>query len=131
MYDPVRIRSHPGVRSDLFSRPLSNALVTDFFGGVADVDVVESQLFQDLASSSHDHQDLENLFNPLPDTTQIDTNTSRPVNWAGSRLPVRGGSHAVDERRAWVGLGMVGVLAGFVLLQTRFRTASNYKDRKQ
>ncbi|KAI0738307.1 peptidase C13 family-domain-containing protein [Daedaleopsis nitida] len=39
-YDPVKIRSHPGVRSDLFRRPVRDALVTDFFGGVAQVEVL-------------------------------------------------------------------------------------------
>ncbi|TBU25261.1 peptidase C13 family-domain-containing protein [Dichomitus squalens] len=39
-YDPVKIRSHPGVRSDLFERDLRDTLVTDFFGGVAQVEVL-------------------------------------------------------------------------------------------
>ncbi|KAI6019989.1 peptidase C13 family-domain-containing protein [Pisolithus orientalis] len=38
-YDPVKIRSHPGVRSDLFQRPLEGALVTDFFGGVSQAEI--------------------------------------------------------------------------------------------
>ncbi|KAJ3885663.1 peptidase C13 family-domain-containing protein [Lentinula edodes] len=54
-YDVPKIGSHPGVRSDLFDRPLGlrEALITDFFGGVVEVDVdgeSESvlQLFEDL-----------------------------------------------------------------------------------
>ncbi|TFK17389.1 hypothetical protein FA15DRAFT_676095 [Coprinopsis marcescibilis] len=39
--DPEKIKSNPGVRSDLFGRPLEDALITDFFGGVAQVEVVE------------------------------------------------------------------------------------------
>ncbi|KAI0708732.1 peptidase C13 family-domain-containing protein [Cerioporus squamosus] len=39
-YDPEKIHSHPGVRSDLFGRPLRDALVTDFFGGVAQAEVL-------------------------------------------------------------------------------------------
>ncbi|EJF61931.1 hypothetical protein DICSQDRAFT_146723 [Dichomitus squalens LYAD-421 SS1] len=39
-YDPVKIRSHPGVRSDLFERDFRDTLVTDFFGGVAQVEVL-------------------------------------------------------------------------------------------
>ncbi|RPD55210.1 hypothetical protein L226DRAFT_539145 [Lentinus tigrinus ALCF2SS1-7] len=39
-YDPDKIHSHPGVRSDLFGRPLRDALVTDFFGGVAQAEVL-------------------------------------------------------------------------------------------
>lgn len=33
------IRSHAGVRSDLFRRPLDKTRVTDFFGGVAQAEV--------------------------------------------------------------------------------------------
>ncbi|EIM88747.1 uncharacterized protein STEHIDRAFT_75515 [Stereum hirsutum FP-91666 SS1] len=39
-YDPIKIRSNPGVRSDLFHRPLSKTLITDFFGGVAHAEVL-------------------------------------------------------------------------------------------
>jgi phosphatidylinositol glycan class K len=35
------IHSSPGVRSDLFNRPLSETLLTDFFGGVSEVEVLE------------------------------------------------------------------------------------------
>ncbi|KAH7926147.1 hypothetical protein BV22DRAFT_1033165 [Leucogyrophana mollusca] len=38
-YDPVKIHSNAGVRSDLFQRPLDKALITDFFGGVAQAGV--------------------------------------------------------------------------------------------
>ncbi|KAJ7619387.1 peptidase C13 family-domain-containing protein [Roridomyces roridus] len=41
-YDPVKISSDPGVRADLFRRPLDEVLITDFFGGVAQVEVQES-----------------------------------------------------------------------------------------
>jgi hypothetical protein len=40
-FDPVKIKSHPGVRSDLFNRPLSQTLLTDFFGGVSQIEVDE------------------------------------------------------------------------------------------
>ncbi|KAH9847725.1 peptidase C13 family-domain-containing protein [Lenzites betulinus] len=39
-YDPVKINSHPGVRSDLFPRSLRDTLVTNFFGGVAQAEVL-------------------------------------------------------------------------------------------
>ncbi|KAK0473713.1 peptidase C13 family-domain-containing protein, partial [Armillaria novae-zelandiae] len=38
-YDVKTILSHPGVRDDLFHRPLNEILITDFFGGVANVEV--------------------------------------------------------------------------------------------
>ncbi|KAI0731487.1 peptidase C13 family-domain-containing protein [Fomitopsis betulina] len=39
-FDPKKLDSHPGVRSDLFGRPLDKTLVTDFFGGVAQVEII-------------------------------------------------------------------------------------------
>ena len=124
MYDPDRLRSHPGVRSDLFQRSLGSALVTDFFGGVADVDVVESHLYHDLKAS----QGSKEIEPPVSNNARSNVNLSRPKAEAGPRLvpPRRNG--AVHEMRAWTGLGMVGVLAGFVLFQSRFRTASSARD---
>lgn len=37
-YDPAKIKSHPGIRTDLFPFNLTETLVTDFFGGVSDVE---------------------------------------------------------------------------------------------
>ena len=126
MYDPIRIRSHPGVRSDLFQRPVGSALVTDFFGGVADVDVIESHLYQDL-EASWDKQEPESP--PRLNNVRSDVNASRPTERVGSRLPPRR-SGAVHEKRAWTGLGMVGLLVGFVLFQSRFRTGSSSRDSR-
>lgn len=42
-YDPDSIRSTPGVRTDLFkSRSLEQVLLTDFFGGVSDAELVSA-----------------------------------------------------------------------------------------
>lgn len=41
-YDPVRIHSNPGVRTDLFRRPLDSVRITDFLGGVARVELTMS-----------------------------------------------------------------------------------------
>ncbi|KZV90899.1 hypothetical protein EXIGLDRAFT_616317 [Exidia glandulosa HHB12029] len=43
-YDPVRIKSNASVRSDLFPRPLDRTRLTDFFGGVAQAEVVDAAL---------------------------------------------------------------------------------------
>ncbi|CAO3656588.1 unnamed protein product [Mucor fragilis] len=42
-YDPVKIASHPGIRSDLFNRPLNEVKVTDFFGNVQNVELTKSR----------------------------------------------------------------------------------------
>ncbi|KAF7723906.1 glycosylphosphatidylinositol anchor biosynthesis [Apophysomyces ossiformis] len=38
-YDPEKISSHPGIRSDLFKRPVDKVKVTDFFGNVQNVEL--------------------------------------------------------------------------------------------
>lgn len=40
-YDPSVIHSHPGVRTDLFSRPIDSVRITDFLGGVAQVELTQ------------------------------------------------------------------------------------------
>ncbi|CAO3611131.1 unnamed protein product [Cunninghamella blakesleeana] len=42
-YDPVKIASHPGIRSDLFRRPLDKVKVTDFFGNVQNVELTRQR----------------------------------------------------------------------------------------
>ncbi|KAI8373424.1 peptidase C13 family protein [Choanephora cucurbitarum] len=42
-YDPAKIASHPGIRSDLFNRPLDKVKVTDFFGNVQNVELTKSR----------------------------------------------------------------------------------------
>ncbi|KAI8973390.1 peptidase C13 family-domain-containing protein [Mycotypha africana] len=42
-YDPVKIASHPGIRSDLFNRPLDKVKVTDFFGNVQNVELTKNR----------------------------------------------------------------------------------------
>ncbi|GAA5909821.1 GPI-anchor transamidase [Sporobolomyces salmoneus] len=45
------IHSTPGVRSDLFRRPLNETLLTDFFGGVSEVELSEDGVEEDFSSS--------------------------------------------------------------------------------
>lgn len=42
-YDPALIASHPGIRSDLFKRPLDRVKVTDFFGNVQNIELTRQQ----------------------------------------------------------------------------------------
>jgi phosphatidylinositol glycan class K len=39
----VKIASHPGIRSDLFNRPLDKVKVTDFFGNVQNVELTKKR----------------------------------------------------------------------------------------
>ena len=122
MYDPVRIRSHPGVRSDLFQRPVSSALVTDFFGGVAGVEVVDSDPF---AGSSPPQDSGESVPRPVDVEKTRSASTLSTTN-RGSiprRRPARNEkSQNGGAWRAWAGLGLVGALAGFAVFQGTPRT---------
>ncbi|KAG8933379.1 glycosylphosphatidylinositol anchor biosynthesis [Tulasnella sp. 418] len=51
-YNFHQIRSHAGVRTDLFNRGLDKTLLTDFFGGVAQVEVVDEQVSSGEPSSA-------------------------------------------------------------------------------
>lgn len=53
-YNPADIHSHPGIRSDLFGRNLSDVLITDFFGNIQNVEIdnVEDNLLE-LVRMSH------------------------------------------------------------------------------
>jgi len=40
-YDPQKIHSHAGVRTDLFHRDLSDVAITNFFGNIQAVEIGE------------------------------------------------------------------------------------------
>ena len=42
-YNPAQIHSHPGISTDLSSTSPQEILVTDFFGGVASVEVLDKE----------------------------------------------------------------------------------------
>ncbi len=47
MYDPIAMKSRPGIRTDLFtSRSLNQTLVTDFFGGVAQAEILDDHAYE-------------------------------------------------------------------------------------
>jgi len=50
-YDAEKIKSTPGIRSDLFRRPLDQVRVTDFFGSVQSVELTPSRYNLTAASS--------------------------------------------------------------------------------
>ncbi|KAG0168997.1 glycosylphosphatidylinositol anchor biosynthesis [Apophysomyces sp. BC1034] len=65
-YDPEKISSHPGIRSDLFSRPLDKVKVTDFFGNVQNVELTRQQ--SPLVESDEDDEDEEDETHPTNPT---------------------------------------------------------------
>lgn len=51
-FDPAVIHSHPGVRTDLLHRPIDSIRITDFFGGVAQVELDHTSAGIDSAALS-------------------------------------------------------------------------------
>ncbi|KIY47881.1 hypothetical protein FISHEDRAFT_17449, partial [Fistulina hepatica ATCC 64428] len=76
-YDPKRIRSHPGVRSDLFARPVDSVRITDFFGSVAQQ--VEVQGASDAAAPT-------TLVDDVP--TSQDTEDQVVTSFVVSKTPI-------------------------------------------
>ncbi|KDQ06883.1 hypothetical protein BOTBODRAFT_167595 [Botryobasidium botryosum FD-172 SS1] len=111
-YDPVPIKSHPGVRADLFPRPVHETLVTDFFGGVAQVELIDD-----------DSEPARGT--PISISIPINTNTNTNVpiqneEPRSARAEVRDSSPAsarrvqsnVKVKSAGVGVGGVGSSVG-------------------
>ena len=108
-YDPEIIRSHPGVRSDLFHRPLERTLITDFFGGVAHAEVMDSDpkhgsfipLVPAFAQVDSIIKDERNVVEVQPDQTE------------------RTEDYRVRLFRAWGSVGIMGLLVTWVILNTK------------
>jgi hypothetical protein len=99
-YDPVAIKSHPGVRADLFKRPLDGALITDFFGGVAQVEVGGARAG---VPSAGDHPPLPR---PSPALAPALRNVSAVA--AGGQPPTSA-RHAMGQWVAVLGLAVLMV----------------------
>ncbi|TFK37982.1 peptidase C13 family-domain-containing protein [Crucibulum laeve] len=109
-YDVSKIGSHPGVRSDLFNRPLDRARITDFFGNVAHVEVTpsieaETPAFVPPTTPGQKSERAIPSQSALPSLT-----TSQPLmdmrwlnNWRVAR--------------AWTSVALLGALIGWVGLQ--------------
>ncbi|KIJ58193.1 hypothetical protein HYDPIDRAFT_96436 [Hydnomerulius pinastri MD-312] len=119
-YDPVPIRSHPGVRSDLFRRPLDKALITDFFGGVAQVEMfpaVEEKI-QANTFVSKCSQDTK-IPQQHPPNPTADELISGEVHANTTSVPLSGFANQPwdtrwKEIRKWTSVLLVGSLVGWV-----------------
>jgi glycosylphosphatidylinositol transamidase (GPIT) subunit GPI8 len=115
-YDPVKIKSHPGVFTEYFLDDLAKVLVTDFFGGVSRAEGVD-EVDVDTSSSTSVRVNGE-------DASDIDGQSK--VIRIRKRLPTRQGYMMKPSKRAtdwavdiaqgwtrWVALsGLIG-LGGF------------------
>ncbi|KAG1461738.1 hypothetical protein G6F46_004714 [Rhizopus delemar] len=62
-YDPAKIASHPGIRSDLFHRPLDKVKVTDFFGNVQNVELTKAKYPLEEDEIIHTHEPVSRVEN--------------------------------------------------------------------
>lgn len=112
IYDYSKFHSNAGVRSDLFKRKASETLLTDFFGGVSQAEVVESppSIPSDDENVEVDVEETPIYATPQPEVLSIPQTVSIPVD-------VR----ALMEKfprtlRAWGAIGLVGVLLVWVCI---------------
>ncbi|KAG8709694.1 glycosylphosphatidylinositol anchor biosynthesis [Ceratobasidium sp. 395] len=121
-YNPVLIKSHAGVRSDLFNRPLSEAKVTDFFGGVAQVEVLEENMSSwTLRDSNRPQQPASHQSTPKPVSRSRSSSLSaKPRLQATWNAEAEKQRQSSDFKGAWAATAVVGGL----ILWSRLRTMS-------
>lgn len=105
------MKSTPGVRSDLFSRPLGKTLLTDFFGGVSQAEVVAEDAIESHTRSSV----AEKVLHPnagerkpkavKPSAVKVDT-------FGG--LSRKGDGVPSANIRAWAGAGLIGLFVVWI-----------------
>ncbi|KAI0704676.1 peptidase C13 family-domain-containing protein [Earliella scabrosa] len=129
IYDPVKIRSHPGVRSDLFRRSVRDALVTDFFGGVSQAEVLPpsraptlSQVLTELDPESAEGPayatgDDGNATDLLISVGELDAGAFVAALGSGPQTEV--GSSVVRKVRTWASSVGLLVLGGWVALRRK------------
>ncbi|KAG6848835.1 glycosylphosphatidylinositol anchor biosynthesis [Arthromyces matolae] len=103
-YDVTKINSHPGVRSDLFNRPLEKTLITDFFGGVSQVEVSPPPSEQPAQPPSQ------------PPSVQIKEEQGRThLRAETNRVTLENVKEKLGQNvRSWGALAIVGLLIGWV-----------------
>jgi len=131
-YDFNKIDSHAGVRADLFSRTLRDTLVTDFFGGVAQAEILSST-FDEMVTEPDvpDPSYMQDFRDPyfaasVPDAGNITSNTGTideqsapPLAFREYFSAVAHGSTSTRETtkrtlRAWAATFIVIALVGWV-----------------
>ncbi|KAJ3327748.1 glycosylphosphatidylinositol anchor biosynthesis [Blyttiomyces sp. JEL0837] len=112
-YNPNDIASTPGIRTDLFERGVEKALVTDFFGGVQNVELTQTGYHMDHPAASESRRASQET----PDDADIKLTARRSVELKRSRnnvLPVaKIGDGLLPVEFA---LGFIGLLMAVSLL---------------
>ena len=113
-FDATKLHSTPGVRSDLFKRPLDKARITDFFGGVAQVEILSldsATPSPEATSPTNDTEPLQLRPNTMPLVAKVQnmTDTAITQTW----LTQLNGKEWKTVR-AWASLTIIGALASWV-----------------
>lgn len=64
-YDPIKIKSHPGIFTDHFPFDLSSTLVTDFFGGVSQAEGMGKLASYKSVADTNDVEEFDVLVAPV------------------------------------------------------------------
>lgn len=107
------MKSTPGVRSDLFTRPLDKTLLTDFFGGVSQAEVVVEEAIETHPISTA----TEKVLYPSageqkpkvvkPSAVNVDT-----LKWSS----LKGDGAPSAMVRAWAGAGLIGLSIAWITI---------------
>ena len=107
------MKSTPGVRSDLFTRPLDETLLTDFFGGVSQAEVMAEEAIESHTRSAA----AEKVLHPgvgerkpkamKPPAVKVDT--LKGPSPKGDGIP----SATI---RAWAGAGLIGLFVAWIAI---------------
>lgn len=112
----TKIGSNPGVRSDLFKRPLDKTRITDFFGGVAQVEVIINRPADSPTLLSMPVEEV--VQEEEEEVSSSSSSSSMPPHSSDGAVAIPGLSLLFREwrmARAWASVGFIGVLVGWVI----------------
>lgn len=115
------MRSHPGVRTDLFQRKPAHTLVTDFFGGVAHAEVMSPhfpasmEIAGDLGGNSLEQFTVgaDNGTDAVSSIRGLDPDTFFAALAADPKSEI--GQPVLRKARTWASSVLVLLLAGWVI----------------
>lgn len=119
MYDPEKFSSHAGVRTDLFRRSPSKTLITDFFGGVAQAEVLSPPLLSqvdDSTPASSDHTSSNVTYVILDPVSTTQEHPSVPDSFSevpSGFVPNFNQDITGQSTRMWASTGLMAAMVGW------------------
>ncbi|KAF9527251.1 peptidase C13 family-domain-containing protein [Crepidotus variabilis] len=107
--DPVKINSHFGVRTDLFTRSLDNIRLTDFFGGVAQAEIVSRPETDNTNINRIEEEEVLSERNITEAHSRPRLPNQQTISWWSYAT-----SPQYKQLRIWSSLVMLGGLIGLV-----------------